>query len=85
VVVIEVYRAAISPTRMPACRYIPSCSAYAVGAVEQFGLVRGGLLALRRLLRCHPFARGGYDPVPDCPRPTAAATAAAGVVSPRSL
>ena len=46
------------------CRYIPTCSEYAVEAVEKYGAAKGGLLALRRLMRCHPFHKGGYDPVP---------------------
>lgn len=58
------YRIAISPALGPACRYEPSCSAYAEEAVRRFGAGRGTYLALRRLLRCHPFARGGLDPVP---------------------
>jgi uncharacterized protein len=58
------YRTAISPVRPPACRYTPSCSAYAVEAIEVHGAARGSWLALCRLLRCHPFHAGGHDPVP---------------------
>src|SRR5277367_2263265 len=57
------YKFAISPMFPPACRFVPTCSYYAVEAVERYGAVRGGLMALGRLLRCHPLARGGYDPV----------------------
>lgn len=57
------YQWAISPMFLPACRYVPSCSEYAMESVERYGAVRGGLMALWRLLRCHPFAHGGYDPV----------------------
>ncbi len=57
------YKWAISPMFPPACRYVPSCSEYAMEAVERYGAVRGGLMALWRLVRCHPFAAGGYDPV----------------------
>jgi len=64
---IRAYRDYISPTRPPCCRFIPTCSAYALEAVEKYGAWRGGLLALRRILRCHPFHRQKsivYDPVP---------------------
>lgn len=56
----------IGPSRIlpPSCRYQPSCSAYAIGALERYGALRGGLLAARRLLRCHPWGGSGYDPVP---------------------
>jgi putative membrane protein insertion efficiency factor len=62
---IRAYQRAISPLLPPACRYAPSCSQYALTAVEQHGAWRGGWLALRRLARCHPFGGSGYDPVPD--------------------
>jgi putative membrane protein insertion efficiency factor len=52
----------------PACRFEPSCSEYALVAIERFGLLRGGALAAGRLLRCHPFAKGGCDPVPEATR-----------------
>ena len=61
---IRAYRIAISPMRPATCRYTPSCSEYAVEALERFGAVRGSWLAVRRLLRCHPFHAGGHDPVP---------------------
>lgn len=54
----------MSPLFPPRCRYIPTCSEYALQAVEKYGPLRGGFLALRRLLRCNPFHKGGYDPVP---------------------
>ena len=63
------YQLAISPMLKPSCRFYPSCSCYAHTAIERYGVVRGFWLGLRRLLRCHPFAPGGYDPVPD-KRPT---------------
>jgi putative membrane protein insertion efficiency factor len=58
------YKAQISPTLPPACRYIPTCSEYAIEAVERYGALRGSALAIRRVVSCNPFARGGYDPVP---------------------
>ena len=61
---IRFYRRHISPLRPPCCRYIPTCSQYALEAVEKYGALKGSWLALRRLLRCHPFHEGGYDPVP---------------------
>ena len=64
---IRFYRKHISPTRPPCCRFIPTCSAYALEAVEKYGALKGGFLALRRLLKCQPFHRQKtieYDPVP---------------------
>jgi len=57
------YKFAISPMLRPACKYVPTCSEYAMEAVERYGALRGGAKALWRLLRCHPFVDGGYDPV----------------------
>jgi hypothetical protein len=62
---IRFYQAVISPHKRPCCKYIPTCSAYAVEAIERFGAWKGFWLSLYRVLRCNPFSRGGYDPVPD--------------------
>lgn len=61
---IRFYRRHISPLKQPCCRFIPTCSQYALEAIEKYGALKGSWLALRRLLRCHPFHKGGYDPVP---------------------
>ena len=60
---LRLYKGAVSPLLLPACRYVPSCSEYAMEAVERYGVLRGCGMALARILRCHPFVRGGYDPV----------------------
>jgi hypothetical protein len=59
------YQLGVSPLLGPRCRFYPSCSCYAHTAIERFGVLRGLWLGLTRLLRCHPFAEGGYDPVPE--------------------
>lgn len=61
---IRFYQRAISPLLGPHCRYYPTCSQYALEAVEKYGVWKGGYLALRRIARCHPYHEGGYDPVP---------------------
>ena len=69
VALLRLYRAVISPLYGQVCRYHPSCSAYALEAVQTHGSLHGSWLAARRLGRCHPWAAGGYDPVPAHPRP----------------
>lgn len=61
---IRSYQIFLSPLKLPCCRYYPTCSEYARLAIEKYGAGRGSWLTLRRLLRCHPFRDGGYDPVP---------------------
>jgi len=60
---LRAYKWAISPILPPACRFVPTCSEYAMEAVERYGALRGGRMAFARILRCHPFADSGYDPV----------------------
>ena len=62
---LRTYKQWISPLFPASCRYVPTCSEYAMEAVERFGVLRGGLKAAWRVLRCHPFVKGGYDPVCD--------------------
>jgi uncharacterized protein len=64
ILMIRFYQKAISPLLPPACRFYPTCSAYGLESIRRYGAARGCWLTLKRLLRCHPFCRGGYDPVP---------------------
>jgi len=64
IVCVRFYQVAISPLLPASCRYYPSCSAYAIEALERHGALHGSWLAIRRIGRCHPFHTGGYDPVP---------------------
>ncbi|MCX7622689.1 MAG: membrane protein insertion efficiency factor YidD [Thermomicrobium sp.] len=61
---IRFYQRFISPGLPPACRFYPTCSEYGYEAIARYGIIKGGMLTLRRLLRCHPFHPGGFDPVP---------------------
>ncbi|MEO0458487.1 MAG: membrane protein insertion efficiency factor YidD [Cyanobacteria bacterium P01_A01_bin.114] len=65
IALIRGYRALISPLFPPVCRFQPTCSQYAIAAVQRFGALRGGWLAIKRVVRCQPFSSGGYDPVPE--------------------
>lgn len=64
VLLVRIYQGTLSPMVGRQCRYVPTCSNYAIDALNEFGPIKGSWLALRRVLRCHPFARGGYDPAP---------------------
>lgn len=64
ILIIRFYRKFISPLKRPSCIYIPTCSSYAMEALETYGFFKGSYLSLKRILRCHPFSKGGYDPVP---------------------
>ncbi|RPJ49084.1 MAG: membrane protein insertion efficiency factor YidD [Candidatus Latescibacterota bacterium] len=64
ILLIRAYRFCVSPLLPASCRFEPSCSAFALEALDRHGAIRGGALAVRRVLRCHPFHAGGHDPVP---------------------
>ena len=84
IVLLRGYRLFISPLYGQVCRYHPSCSAYALEAVTVHGSIRGSWLAARRLARCHPWAAGGYDPVPPARSKSAGSVAGPAPVSPTS-
>ncbi len=63
ILVIKLYQIIISPLFPQSCRFLPSCSEYSAAAIRRYGLLKGGVLGLRRIIRCHPFNPGGYDPV----------------------
>ena len=64
---IRYYQKNISPLKPGCCRFVPTCSEYAAIAVERYGAAAGSVMAMKRLLRCHPLCKGGYDPVPELP------------------
>ena len=63
--IIRLYQMTLSRALPPTCRFTPSCSQYSVEAIDRYGALRGGWMAVKRISRCHPFNPGGYDPVPD--------------------
>ena len=63
ITLIKAYQRFVSPMLPPSCRFTPSCSLYTLQAVQRYGLIRGSLMGARRVLRCHPFSKGGFDPV----------------------
>jgi putative membrane protein insertion efficiency factor len=66
-ILIHIYKNTFSIIFGPCCRFTPSCSSYALLSIQRFGVVKGAKLTFKRLIRCHPFNPGGYDPVPDIP------------------
>lgn len=64
IVMIEMYQRYVSPLLPPSCIYVPTCSEYAIEAIGSYGVVKGGWLSVRRIIRCNPLHHGGYDPVP---------------------
>jgi putative membrane protein insertion efficiency factor len=64
ILLILFYQKCISPLFPPHCRFYPTCSQYALEAVEKYGFIKGSFLAVKRILKCHPYHKGGYDPVP---------------------
>lgn len=68
IVLIQGYQRWLSPLFPPTCRFQPTCSQYALESIDRFGILRGSWLAIKRILRCHPFHSGGYDPVPSLER-----------------
>lgn len=71
--VVQLYRHMISPLRLPSCRFMPTCSQYAVDALSEYGLIRGSWLAAIRLAKCGPWHHGGWDPIPERPHGVASA------------
>lgn len=65
IALIRFYQLALSPLKQPTCRFSPTCSQYSIEAIERFGVIKGTYLSIRRILKCHPFHEGGYDPVPE--------------------
>ncbi|WP_368489254.1 membrane protein insertion efficiency factor YidD [Clostridium sp. BJN0013] len=60
---IKAYRKYISPLKVPCCRFYPTCSQYVLEALQKHGIIKGGFMSIKRILRCNPFCKGGYDPV----------------------
>ncbi|MFC0298303.1 membrane protein insertion efficiency factor YidD [Geobacillus jurassicus] len=65
IVLIRVYQRFLSPLKPPTCRFYPTCSNYGIEAIRRFGAIKGGWLTIKRILKCHPFHPGGFDPVPE--------------------